>query len=251
MTDPTEPRVKAVARKRFPILGAKASIDWQLVEDHGKQAQANHYQTVERLAGRGGLSWSELHAVLHNRPWQKMDENTAIVECRALEARYLAAIAALDAQPASDLIEQVARLICGGGQDEMIAAATPLGEPCDYPAWMLEQLTARSIYAIIRKAVLADAADALAAKDAENAALRKRTVPRLQAQLKTTQERNVDALTEIARLKALLDEVEKRSFTYAYAKGFQIAEETSRSCMGSIDDAWADYLKLGTDHAHD
>lgn len=80
-------------RKQFPILGGGgAKIDWQLVVDHGRQAKANHYQTVERLAERGGLSWCELHAVLHNRPWQKMDENTAIVECRSLEASYLAAL---------------------------------------------------------------------------------------------------------------------------------------------------------------
>ena len=80
-------------RKGFPILGGQgAKVDFQLVADHGKQAQANHYQTVERLAERGGLSWCELHAVLSNRKWQKMDENDAIVECRAIEARYLAAI---------------------------------------------------------------------------------------------------------------------------------------------------------------
>ena len=81
-----------VARKQFPILGSRgAKIDLQLVEDHGKQAYSNHYQTVERLAERGGLSWCELHAVLNNRPWQKLDENTAIAECRAIEARYLGA----------------------------------------------------------------------------------------------------------------------------------------------------------------
>ena len=77
-------------RKQFPILGSGgAKIDWQLVADHGKQANKNHYQTVQRLADRGGLSWCELHAVLHNREWRKMDENQAILECRALEARYL------------------------------------------------------------------------------------------------------------------------------------------------------------------
>lgn len=85
--------MEPVNRKKFPILGAPgATIDWQLVHDHGRQAKANHYQTVERLAERGGLSWCELHAILHNRPWQKMEENTAIMECRALEARYLSSI---------------------------------------------------------------------------------------------------------------------------------------------------------------
>lgn len=83
-------------RKQFPILGAGGvKIDWQLVFDHGAQARANHYQTVVRLAERGGLSWSELHAVLHNRAWREIDENTAIIECRALEARYIVSIDAI------------------------------------------------------------------------------------------------------------------------------------------------------------
>ena len=85
---------EAVARKTFPILnGNGARIDWQLVADHGGQAQKNHYQTVAQLGGRGGLSWCELYAVLHNKPWQKIDTNEAMIACRALEARYLAAIA--------------------------------------------------------------------------------------------------------------------------------------------------------------
>lgn len=89
-----EQKAEPVARKRFPILkGDGATIDWQLVEDHGGQAQQNHYQTVQRLAERGGLSWSELHAVLHNQRYRDMDANEAMLACRALEARYLAAIA--------------------------------------------------------------------------------------------------------------------------------------------------------------
>jgi hypothetical protein len=79
-----------VTRPQFPVLGSQGqTIDLQLVLDHGGQAKKNHYQTVEGLARRGGLSWSELHAVLHDRPWQKIDENRAILECRGLEARYL------------------------------------------------------------------------------------------------------------------------------------------------------------------
>ncbi len=80
-------------RKTFPILkGEGASIDYQLVADHAEQARANHYQSVGRLAERGGLSWCELYAVLHNRKWEKMADNDAMITCRALEARYLAAL---------------------------------------------------------------------------------------------------------------------------------------------------------------
>lgn len=79
--------------KQFPILGSRGvTIDWALVEDHQRQAYKNHRQTVARLAERGGLSWCELHAVLHNREWQKMDENEAILACRAIEARHRAAL---------------------------------------------------------------------------------------------------------------------------------------------------------------
>ena len=80
-------------RKKFPILGERGvSVDWQLVADHGGQANTNHGQTVARLAERGGLSWCELFAVLHNRRWEKMDANDAMIACRALETRYLASV---------------------------------------------------------------------------------------------------------------------------------------------------------------
>ena len=85
--------VPAQGRKKFPVLGSGgASVDLQLVEDHGEQAKKNHYQTTTRLAERGGLCWAELFAVLHNRPFQKIDTNEAMIACRALEARYLAAL---------------------------------------------------------------------------------------------------------------------------------------------------------------
>ena len=82
-------------RQTFPILGASgARIDLQLVIDHGRQAARNHNQSVSRLAERGGLSWCELHAVLHDKRYQKMDTNEAMLACRALEARYLQAVCA-------------------------------------------------------------------------------------------------------------------------------------------------------------
>ena len=87
-------RLKGLAeRKKFPILGGRGVyVDFQLVADHGQQANSNHGQTVARLAKRGGLSWCELFAVLHNRRWEKVDANDAMIACRALETRYLAAL---------------------------------------------------------------------------------------------------------------------------------------------------------------
>ncbi|MEO3387364.1 hypothetical protein [Mesorhizobium sp. CAU 1741] len=103
--------VEPVARKTFPILNSGgARIDYQLVADHGKQARANHFQSVDRLAERGGLSWCELYAVLHNAKWRKMDTNEAMLSCRALETRYLAALASPPDQSDAALRERVAEL---------------------------------------------------------------------------------------------------------------------------------------------
>lgn len=46
-----------------------------------------------------------------------------------------------------------------------------------------------------------------------------------------------------------LEAAVKAAFTFAYARGFQIAEETSRSCIGSIDDAWEEYQALKSGEA--
>lgn len=77
--------------RRFPILetspapqGAKQDVPWGLVEPHREQAQLNHYQSLERLAERGGLSWCELIAVLEDRPWRRMDNDIAEQQVRTL-----------------------------------------------------------------------------------------------------------------------------------------------------------------------
>ena len=63
--------------KRFPILGELDEIPWAAIAPHEVQAIKNHYQTLERLAERGGLAWSEALAVLEDRPYTKMDEKQA------------------------------------------------------------------------------------------------------------------------------------------------------------------------------
>ncbi len=85
--------VKPEPRPQFPILGGGgAKFDLRLVLDHREQAVLNHGQSVTRLAERGGLAWTELYAVLHDKSWKAMDTNEAMLACRALEARYLAAL---------------------------------------------------------------------------------------------------------------------------------------------------------------
>lgn len=75
----------------FPIMVGrygtpKSYIPWDVIAPHERQAQANHSQSLTRLAERGGLSPSEAVAVLEDRAWRRMDEDAA--------ARRLAVIAA-------------------------------------------------------------------------------------------------------------------------------------------------------------
>ena len=69
----------------FPVLNAGGvAILWRKVAPHAGQARKNHYQTLERLAVRGGLSWCELLAVLEDRPWKSMDDREAICGVMAI-----------------------------------------------------------------------------------------------------------------------------------------------------------------------
>ena len=63
--------------KQFPILGESRTIPWAIIEKHREQAMKNHYQTLERLAERGGLDWVEVLAVIEDRDWIKMDKEEA------------------------------------------------------------------------------------------------------------------------------------------------------------------------------
>jgi hypothetical protein len=60
------------------------SISWDIVKDHDKQAQSNHSQTLEHLAGRGGLSPKELWCVVHDKKFYD-PESRLITETSALE----------------------------------------------------------------------------------------------------------------------------------------------------------------------
>lgn len=60
--------------RRFRVLkrnydAPRVTVPWTLLEPYRRQAEANHYQTLERLNERGGLSWSEMLAVVTNRRW--------------------------------------------------------------------------------------------------------------------------------------------------------------------------------------
>ena len=52
-------------------------IPWSLIAPHESQARANHGQTLERLAERGGLGSCEAVAVLEDRRWHRMAHGEA------------------------------------------------------------------------------------------------------------------------------------------------------------------------------
>lgn len=74
---------------RFKVLSSKppATIPWSVIAPHEAQAQKNHYQSLRRLNERGGLSWSEMIAVLEDRKWHALDTAVAQREVEAFVAQ--------------------------------------------------------------------------------------------------------------------------------------------------------------------
>jgi hypothetical protein len=61
-----------------------SGIPWHVIKEYEEQAIKNHTQTLNGLAKRGGLSPTEIYAVMHNRKWQVMKEQDAIDYLRSL-----------------------------------------------------------------------------------------------------------------------------------------------------------------------
>lgn len=76
------------ARERHAALGCPKSIPLALIALHERQAGRNHYQTLKRLAERGGLSASEAVAVLEDRDWHGMTDEAAIGRLNELVAAH-------------------------------------------------------------------------------------------------------------------------------------------------------------------
>lgn len=58
-----------MTRTTMRIMGATllSEIPWDMIAPHEAQARSNHYQSLERLAQRGGLSASEAIQILEGR----------------------------------------------------------------------------------------------------------------------------------------------------------------------------------------
>lgn len=87
--------------KFFPVMAGPygrddtyACVPWELVEPHEQQAQLNHSQSLQRLAERGGLAWSEILAVVEDREFRRMNDREAAqaVMARLIPKRDAAAL---------------------------------------------------------------------------------------------------------------------------------------------------------------
>jgi len=77
--------------KTFPILSAfhgwRKEVPFDFVAPHESQAKRNHYQSLKKLAERGGLSPVELYAVIRGLDWTK--ENHWLYEMEDSEAENI------------------------------------------------------------------------------------------------------------------------------------------------------------------
>ncbi len=81
-----------MSERMFPIMKAN-DIPWSLIEPHEKQAHANHGQTLQRLAERGGLDVGEALAIIEGRRWGtiKTDKDSYARYAEQLQALVRAA----------------------------------------------------------------------------------------------------------------------------------------------------------------
>lgn len=65
--------------RQFPVLKGKTlfSVPWSMLVPHERQARANHGQSLERLAERGGLSPVEMVAVVLGKRWRDVEGMSA------------------------------------------------------------------------------------------------------------------------------------------------------------------------------
>jgi hypothetical protein len=68
---------------------APTALPWPLVAAHEDQALLNHGQSISELAEHGGIEWSEMVAVLEDRPWRWMSVDEAAERLEELFADWV------------------------------------------------------------------------------------------------------------------------------------------------------------------
>lgn len=76
--------------RQFPVLhsshreGEPKYIPWEILAPHEAQVYANHMQSLEQLARRGGLSWREIYAVITDKEFDYGSNRTTNYYRRAV-----------------------------------------------------------------------------------------------------------------------------------------------------------------------
>lgn len=76
--------------RQFPVLhsshreGEAEYIPWEILKPHEAQVYANHMQSLEQLASRGGLSWREIYAVIMDKEFDYGSNRTSDYYKRAV-----------------------------------------------------------------------------------------------------------------------------------------------------------------------
>ncbi|BAQ50390.1 hypothetical protein [Methylobacterium aquaticum] len=73
-------------------------LPWGMIEPHEAQAKANHGQTLQRLAERGGLGACEAVAILQGRRWHEMSPGAAQHQLAGLLTRFNAEASRAEAE---------------------------------------------------------------------------------------------------------------------------------------------------------
>jgi hypothetical protein len=71
---------------------APTALPWPLVAAHENQALINHGQSIAELAKNGGIDWSEMVALLEDRPWHWMSVDEAAERLEELFADWVFAL---------------------------------------------------------------------------------------------------------------------------------------------------------------
>lgn len=62
---------------RMPIIHTRFAVIWRPTDRDRQRAHENHDQTLERLADRGGVDWSELDAILSDEDYSHARDEDA------------------------------------------------------------------------------------------------------------------------------------------------------------------------------
>lgn len=80
---------KARTERQFPVLGkvGPSSVPWSWVMSHENSVKNQHYQSVERMASRGGMDVVELYYAMRDEmfPWNLAKDQWPKEQRKALD----------------------------------------------------------------------------------------------------------------------------------------------------------------------